>query len=129
MTMNEVQRLTPEEVEAVFQGALSSNDWDTVYYCIDFACHNQCKKLLKGIRMPPERFEIRVGEAVLECIEKIKIRGDRPLKLSAYTYWPCKRALWSKSAIEEDKEMLSYEADFTDNILNREEKGEIFYEQ
>lgn len=127
--MIDVYKLTPEECEAAFQEALSKGDTDTMYYCVDFVCHNQCKKLLKGIRMPPERFEIRVGEAVLECMTKIKERGDRPMKLSAYTYWPCKRALWSKAAIMEDREMLSYEADYTDNILAREEAGEIFNEQ
>ena len=124
MNNADIYKMLPEENEAAFQEALSKNDWDTVYYCIDFACHNQCKKLLKGIRMPPERFEIRCGEAVLECFEKIKVRGDKPQKLSAYTYWPCKRALWSKSAITEDREMLSYE-EHTENILNRENIGEI----
>lgn len=124
MNNADIYKMLPEENEAAFQEALSKNDWDIVYYCIDFACHNQCKKLLKGIRMPPERFEIRCGEAVLECFEKIKVRGDKPQKLSAYTYWPCKRALWSKSAITEDRECLSYE-EHTENILAQENIGDI----
>lgn len=123
-TIDDIRKLTPEENETLFQ---ETNDWDIKWYCVQFACENLAKKQLKGIHMPPERFEQRVGEAILECMEKIK-RGDKPDKLSSWCYWPVRRALWSKAAQQEDKEMLSYEADFTDNILNREEKGEIFYE-
>lgn len=124
MTKQDIEKLTPQECESAFQEALSKNDWDTVYYCIDFVCHNQCKKMLKGIKISPELFELRVGEAVLECFEKIKVRGDKPEALSAYTYWPCRRALINKKAMQEDREMLDY-SEYTEML---ESKG-YYYEE
>lgn len=123
-TYKEISKLTPDEVEYLFQ---KSNDKDTRYFCLQFCCENQCKKLLRGVHMPQERFDIRCGNAILECWEKIQVRGDKPQKLSSYTYWPCKRALWARDCIQEDKEMLSYE-EHTENILAQENIGEIFYE-
>ena len=79
---------------------------DRLYYLLDYYCSNQVKKLLKGIRISPEQFELRYGEAVLELFEKIVIRGVRPNKLSSYGYWPCKRALINKTAIQEDAEVF-----------------------
>lgn len=120
MTQTDVQKLTPEEVENLFQ---ETNDWTTKWWCVDFACSNMCKKLLKGIHMPPDRFELRYQEAVFEVMEKIK-NGVKIDKLSSFIYWPCKRALQNKAVIQEDRELLSYEQ-HTENVLNKENRYEF----
>jgi hypothetical protein len=120
VTLSDVRKLTPAENEALFQ---ETDDWSIKWYCVTFACENLAKKQLQGINIGPEKFEQRVGEAVFECMEKIK-RGDKPDKLSSWCYWPVRRALWSKSAIQEDRECLSYE-EHTENILAQENIGDI----
>lgn len=116
-----IEKLTPSECEILFQ---QTTDWDTKWYLVQFCCENMAKKLLKGIKMPPERLELRVGEAVMECMEKLK-NGVQPNKLSSWTYWPVRRALQNGRAQQEDREMLSYES-YTDNVLRKEEEGQIF---
>jgi len=93
-----------------------------LYYLVDNYCHNQCKALLRGLNMNEEIMELRIGEATLEIFEKI-IKGARPQSLSAFGYWPCKRALQSKQAIQQDRETFSYE-EYTKGIEVKEHEFE-----
>lgn len=88
--------------------------WEQIWELVDYCCSNLCKSMLRGIKISPEQFEIRYGEAVLEIMENIKLRGVRPNSLCSYAYWPCRRALINKRVQQEDKETNSYEEYITD---------------
>ena len=80
-----------DENEALFQDALNSGDYDTMWKCVFVACQNICKSILANrgyIAQEDELYDLAMDSTIM-VMRNISERGAKPNKLSSYCYLRC----------------------------------------
>lgn len=95
--------------EEKFQTAYEHNDWDTMWYCIYFACLNLGKKKCQGIVV--QDLEGKCLDATIKIMTRIK-EGVHPNRLSSYCYLFVIGELWNKKHRRWEEGCVSFEDKF-----------------
>lgn len=104
--------LSPVEQEALFQDALKKWEetgdkvfWDRMFMRVWECCRAMAIRLAPGKPL----IDNRAMDAAIIIMDRIKRNKSRPMKLSAFCYWPVQAAIHGPKAIKEDRELQYHE--------------------